>query len=73
MTKLTPLRAIRQKCLDCCCGQAYEVKLCPCIDCVLHPFRFGHNPNRAGIGGDGISRPKTLTHGTIDELECLNR
>ena len=38
------LKAIRLKCLDCCCDSAYEVKLCPCEKCPLHPFRFGKNP-----------------------------
>ena len=40
------LKAIRLKCLDCCCDSAYEVKLCPCEKCPLHPFRFGKNPYR---------------------------
>lgn len=53
---MTPLKAIRLKCLDCCCGSAKEVKLCVCPDCSLFPFRFGKNPNRAGIGG---FKPKT--------------
>ena len=37
---MTPLKAIRAKCLDCCGGQANEVRLCPCPDCTLYPFRF---------------------------------
>lgn len=37
-------KAIRLKCLDCCCGNANEVKLCIMEDCPLHPFRFGKNP-----------------------------
>ena len=41
----TPLKAIRQHCLDCCCGQVNEVKLCPATSCSLHPYRFGKNPN----------------------------
>lgn len=41
-----PVKAIRAKCLDCCCGQVNEVKLCPCHDCPLYPFRFGKNPYR---------------------------
>ncbi len=41
----TPLKAIRLKCLDCCCGSAYEVKLCTAERCPLYPFRDGHNPN----------------------------
>lgn len=42
-----PVRAIRAKCLDCCCGSANEVKECPSETCSLHPFRFGKNPYRA--------------------------
>lgn len=41
-----PVKAIRAKCLDCCCGQQNEVALCPSADCPLHPFRFGKNPYR---------------------------
>lgn len=41
-----PLKAIRAKCLDCCCGQANEVKLCPSAQCPLHAFRNGKNPYR---------------------------
>jgi hypothetical protein len=33
------------------CQQPTEVRLCPCEDCALHPYRMGHNPNRKGIGG----------------------
>lgn len=49
--RLTPIKAIRAKCLDCMCGQVQEVRLCPCEDCALYPYRMGHNPNRKGIGG----------------------
>lgn len=41
-----PVKAIREKCLDCCCGQANEVKLCAIEQCALWPFRFGKNPYR---------------------------
>lgn len=41
-----PVKAIRQKCLDCSCGQVKEVELCPIPDCALYPFRFGKNPYR---------------------------
>lgn len=46
MDKLTPLKAIRAKCLDCCCGQSNEVKLCPCADCPLYIYRLGKGPKR---------------------------
>lgn len=42
---MTPMKAIRAKCLDCCCGSAMEVELCPCKDCSLYTYRFGKNPN----------------------------
>ena len=42
---MTPIKAIRAKCLDCCCGSSNEVKLCPASDCPLYLYRFGHNPN----------------------------
>ena len=45
VTKLTPVKAIRAKCLDCCCGSPSEVRLCPCTDCQLYPYRMGRNPN----------------------------
>lgn len=41
---ITPMKAIRAKCLDCCCGQAREVKLCACESCPLYPYRMGHRP-----------------------------
>lgn len=42
---MTPLQAIRAKCLDCMCGNRAEVKLCVCHDCPLFDFRLGKNPN----------------------------
>ena len=43
----SPLKAIRKHCLDCCCDQSKEVRLCPCTDCPLYLYRFGKNPNRS--------------------------
>lgn len=43
--RISPLKAIRLKCLDCSCGSSNEVKLCPVVKCPLYPFRHGHNPN----------------------------
>lgn len=48
----TPIKAIRAKCLNCCCGIQSEVRLCPCHDCPLYPYRMGHNPARKGMGGN---------------------
>ena len=41
---LTPLKAIRAKCLDCSAWNAQEVRLCPIKTCALWPFRFGKTP-----------------------------
>ena len=41
---MSPMQAIRQKCLDCCCGQFVEVKLCEAVTCSLWPFRAGRHP-----------------------------
>jgi hypothetical protein len=41
-----PLNATREKCLDCCCGNAAEVRKCVACDCPLWPFRMGTNPFR---------------------------
>ena len=40
----SPIKAIRAYCLGCVGGSSNEVKLCPCTQCELHPFRFGKNP-----------------------------
>ena len=44
----TPIKAIRAKCLDCCCGSATEVKLCPLKTCSLYPYRLGRHPKLKG-------------------------
>lgn len=41
---MTPMKAIRAKCLDCCCGSPSEVRLCPSEKCPLYPYRSGHRP-----------------------------
>ena len=42
--RLTPIKAIRAKCLECSCDSKHEVKMCPITDCALYPYRMGHNP-----------------------------
>lgn len=41
-----PIKAIRAKCIDCCCNNQNEVSLCTAKDCPLWHFRSGHNPYR---------------------------
>ena len=49
MAKLTPMRAIRKKCLECCNGQYKEVRECSIKDCALWQYRDGHRPTPKGI------------------------
>lgn len=42
--RLTPMKAIRQKCLDCSCGSSKEVALCIIEKCPLYSYRFGKRP-----------------------------
>lgn len=44
--KKNPVKAIREKCLECSNGQPSEVKYCPVEKCPLYPFRLGKNPFR---------------------------
>jgi hypothetical protein len=46
---MSPMEAIRAKCLDCCAGNAHEVRHCVAIACPSWPFRTGKNPWRAPI------------------------
>ncbi len=41
MRRITRGQAIREKCIDCCCGSRYDVKLCPVNDCPLWRYRLG--------------------------------
>lgn len=38
------VKAVRAKCLDCCCGSTKEVAECPSANCALWKFRFGCQP-----------------------------
>ena len=42
--KLTPGKAMRAFCIDCCGGSRNEVYLCPSTDCSLWAYRLGKNP-----------------------------
>ena len=41
-----PLKALRARCLDCCCGMASEVRKCTAVMCPSWSFRMGTNPHR---------------------------
>jgi hypothetical protein len=43
---MSPLRALRARCLDCCGQQANEVAACSAVACPSWPFRMGTDPWR---------------------------
>jgi hypothetical protein len=50
---MSPLKSIKEKCLDCCCFQITEVVKCTCSPTSSHPcplwnFRLGKNPFMKG-------------------------
>jgi len=51
--RLTPIKAIHQKCLDCSGFSTKEVRECPCNEnnenveyCFLYPYRLGKKPKQ---------------------------
>lgn len=45
----TPLKAIRAKCIDCCCGQLQDIRECVIKKCPLWAYRMGRRPNAKEI------------------------
>lgn len=41
MERLSRSKAIRMKCIDCCCGNMAEVRKCPATNCPLWRYRMG--------------------------------
>ena len=50
MERVTRSKAIRLKCLDCCCGNSAEVRRCPAENCPLWRYRMGTEAK--AVGGD---------------------
>lgn len=44
---MSPVEAIRQKCLDCAIYQPSEIRACEALKCPLWPFRAGKHPYTA--------------------------
>ena len=45
----TPIKAMRQKCLDCSCYQPKEVRECTILNCALYPYRMGKRPDEVTL------------------------
>lgn len=46
---MSPMEALRARCLDCCAGSAHEVRGCCATTCPSWPFRTGKNPWRTPV------------------------
>lgn len=66
-TNRSPLKAIRAKCIDCCCGNKAEVRLCPSEKCPLWPFRSGHRLPKEIVEGEGGDEKNASTLGFSDQ------
>lgn len=64
---LTPMKAIRAKCLDRCGGQAKEVRMCLCENCPLYPYRMGHRPKGYTDTSEGADAAKNAGSPTFFE------
>lgn len=58
MERVSRSKAIRLKCIDCCCGNMAEVRNCPATNCPLWRYRMGHEEN------DDLKPKKTSSKNT---------
>jgi hypothetical protein len=56
--RMTPLKAIRVKCVGCMAGNLAEIRRCNIPECSLYQFRFGKNPGLKGKRGNGQALKK---------------
>lgn len=53
--RITRGKAIRLKCLDCCCGNSAEVRRCPAGSCPLWRYRMGNEKKANAAENDSNS------------------
>lgn len=63
----SPLKAIRAKCVACCCGSKAEVRLCTIKSCPLWPFRSGHRLPKEIIEQEGGDEKNASTLGKDED------
>ena len=51
MAKLTPIKAIRAKCIDCSGRDLREIRECAITKCPIWPYRMGKRPKEDTEGG----------------------
>lgn len=74
----SPIKAIREHCIECCGGSSNEVKLCTAVQCPLYAFRFGKNPYRKSremseqekeVLRDRLANARKQHRNTVGEME----
>ena len=71
MKEITPMKAIRLKCLYCSCGQLSEVKECSIKNCALYPFRMGYKLDENGNRRKGKPLSEEAKKKATDRLRKL--
>jgi hypothetical protein len=61
----SPMQAIRERCLDCCCGQISEVRRCESVTCALWPFRAGQHPYTAARAKNAVQEANFENSGAL--------
>lgn len=69
MARLTPMKAIRAKCLECSNGQVKEVRLCPIKRCALYECRLGHRPKDEEVITEESLDEKTQARTVVFSIE----
>ncbi len=75
-SKTNPLKAVREKCLDCYCGSTRGVRFCPCdgihsTRCPLWPFRFGKRVSTVMRGDDApFLDPENIPDSLVELEKC---
>jgi hypothetical protein len=64
---MSPMQAIRRKCLDCSGGQIVEVRLCETVTCSLWAFRAGRHPYTKTRVLEAISEASTANGTPVGE------
>jgi len=76
---MTPLSALRSRCIDCCGGSVEEVRSYTAFACPAWPFRMGANPWRVPLSDAEKARRRILlarvgkSAGNSSELEKSRR
>jgi len=59
-SRVSPLRALRLKCLDCCNDSVQEVRLCTAVDCASWLFRLAKNPRLSPLSAEARAQKADL-------------